>query len=45
VDVNEVIERVEQQGGSITVFSSAFAPGDQLDALGGIAALLRYRLE
>ncbi|PSP88168.1 mRNA surveillance protein pelota [Halobacteriales archaeon QS_4_69_34] len=44
-DVNQVIEHVEQQGGSITVFSSAFAPGDQLDALGGIAALLRYRLD
>jgi protein pelota len=45
VNVNEVIERVEQQGGSVTVFSSEFAPGNQLDSLGGIAALLRYRLE
>ena len=45
VDVNEIIERVEQQGGSVTVFSSEFAPGDQLNSLGGIAALLRYRLE
>jgi protein pelota len=43
-DVNAVIESVEQQGGSVTVFSGEFAPGDQLDALGGIAALLRYRL-
>ena len=45
VDVNDVIERVEQQGGSVTVFSSEFAPGNQLNSLGGIAALLRYRLE
>ena len=45
VDANEVIEGVEQQGGSVTVFSSEFAPGNQLSALGGIAALLRYRLE
>ena len=45
VDVNEIIERVEQQGGSVTVFSSEFAPGDQLNSLGGVAALLRYRLE
>jgi len=45
VDANEVIETVEQQGGSVTVFSSEFAPGNQLSALGGIAALLRYRLE
>jgi protein pelota len=29
----------------VTVFSSDFAPGDQLANLGGIAALLRYRLE
>lgn len=45
VDVNEVIERVEQQGGDVTVFSGEFAPGQQLKNLGGIAALLRYRLE
>ena len=43
-DVNAVIESVEQRGGSVTVFSGEFAPGDQLAALGGIAALLRYRL-
>jgi protein pelota len=45
VDANEVIERVEQQGGSVTVFSAEFGPGEQLKNLGGIAALLRYRLE
>jgi protein pelota len=45
VDVNEVVTDVEQQGGDVTVFSSDFAPGDQLANLGGIAALLRYRLE
>jgi protein pelota len=45
IDANEIIEQVEQQGGSVTVFSSSFAPGNQLDSLGGIAALLRYRLE
>jgi protein pelota len=45
VDVNEVIETVEQKGGEITVFSAEFAPGEQLKNLGGIAALLRYRLE
>jgi protein pelota len=45
LDVNEVIERVEQQGGDVTVFSAEFAPGEQLKNLGGIAALLRYRLE
>ena len=45
VDVNEVIESVEQKGGEITVFSKEFQPGQQLKNLGGIAALLRYRLQ
>jgi protein pelota len=45
VDVNEVIERVEQQGGDVTVFSAEFDPGRQLKNLGGVAAILRYRLE
>jgi len=45
VDVNAVIESVEQQGGDVVVFSAEFDPGEQLAALGGIAAILRYRLE
>lgn len=45
VDANEVIETVEQKGGEITVFSADFQPGEQLKNLGGIAALLRYRLQ
>ncbi|MGZ0747613.1 mRNA surveillance protein pelota [Haloparvum sp. AD34] len=45
IDVNEVIESVEQQGGDVVVFSSEFAPGEQLHNLGGIAAILRYRLD
>ncbi|MFB6221122.1 MAG: mRNA surveillance protein pelota [Halolamina sp.] len=44
VDANEIIESVEQKGGDVVVFSSEFAPGEQLSNLGGIAALLRYRL-
>ncbi|MCL9817940.1 mRNA surveillance protein pelota [Natronocalculus amylovorans] len=44
-DVNEIIESVEQQGGSVTVFSAEFQPGRQLGNLGGIAAILRYRLQ
>jgi protein pelota len=44
LDVNDVIETVEQKGGEVTVFSNEFAPGQQLKNLGGIAALLRYRL-
>jgi protein pelota len=45
IDANELIETVEQQGGDVTVFSGEFQPGQQLANLGGVAALLRYRLE
>ena len=45
VDVNDVIQSVERQGGEVTVFSGEFDPGQQLRNLGGIAALLRYRLQ
>ncbi|WP_257297929.1 mRNA surveillance protein pelota [Haloarchaeobius sp. FL176] len=45
IDVNDLITDVERKGGEITVFSSEFDPGLQLRNLGGVAALLRYRLE
>ncbi|MFB6183301.1 MAG: mRNA surveillance protein pelota [Haloarculaceae archaeon] len=45
VDVDAVVETTEQKGGEVTVFSGEFDPGQQLRNLGGIAALLRYRLE
>ena len=45
VDVNDLVTTVERKGGEITVFSSEFEPAQQLRNLGGIAALLRYRLE
>ena len=45
IDVDSVIQSAEQKGGDVTVFSSEFDPGRQLANLGGIAALLRYRLE
>jgi protein pelota len=45
IHVNEVIETVEHQGGDVTVFTSEFDPGRQLEGLGGIAALLRYRID
>ena len=45
LDVNELVTTVERKGGEVTVFSSEFPPGDQLSGFGGIAALLRYRLE
>jgi protein pelota len=45
VDVDDIVETAEQKGGEVTVFSSEFDPGQQLANLGGIAALLRYRLD
>lgn len=45
VDANQLVESVEQQGGDVTVFSREFDPGQQLANLGGVAALLRYRIE
>ena len=45
VNVDEIVRTAEQKGGEVTVFSSEFPPGQQLSNLGGIAALLRYRLE
>jgi protein pelota len=44
-DVDEILRTVEQQGGEVTVFSGEFEPGQRLSNLGGIAALLRYRLQ
>ncbi|MFC7141937.1 mRNA surveillance protein pelota [Halosimplex aquaticum] len=45
IDVDDVIETTEQKGGEVTVFSGEFDPGQQLRNLGGIAALLRYRID
>ncbi|MEF8782233.1 MAG: mRNA surveillance protein pelota [Haloarculaceae archaeon] len=45
VDADAIIETTEQKGGEVTVFSGEFDPGRQLANLGGIAALLRYRLQ
>jgi protein pelota len=45
IDVDRVVETAEQKGGEVTVFSGEFDPGQQLRNLGGIAALLRYRVQ
>ncbi|MFB6070163.1 MAG: mRNA surveillance protein pelota [Halanaeroarchaeum sp.] len=45
VNVNDLVESVDQQGGDVTVFSHEFDPGQRLRNLGGIAALLRYRID
>lgn len=45
IEVDRIIETTEQKGGAVTVFSAEFDPGRQLANLGGIAALLRYRID
>lgn len=42
--IARIIEEAERTRSAITVLSSSFEPGERLDALGGIAALLRYPL-
>jgi len=42
--VMRLIEKAEGMRSSITVLSGSFEPGERLDALGGIAALLRYKM-
>jgi len=43
--IDPLIEGAEQKGGDVTVLSSEFEPGQRVEHLGGVAALLRYRLE
>lgn len=41
-DVDSLLRRVEHAQGSVVVFSTEFEPGQRLEKLGGIAALLRF---
>ena len=43
--VEEMLRDVERGRGKIVVFSTEFEPGKRLNALGGIAALLRFKIE
>ena len=43
-EVADLLEKAEKTRAKVTVFSSLFDPGQQLAALGGIAAMLRYRM-
>jgi len=42
--VTRLLEKAEGMRAVVVVLSSSFEPGERLDALGGIAALLRYTL-
>ncbi len=44
-EFEELLEKAENMRAAIVVFSTEFDPGTQLNALGGIAALLRYPIK
>ena len=44
-EIDPLIEGAEQKGGEVTVLSSEFEPGQRVGSLGGVAALLRYRID
>lgn len=43
-DINKLLMKVEQAHGKVVVFSTEFEPGEKLHKLGGIAALLRFKV-
>jgi protein pelota len=43
-DVEHMMKAVEHAHGRVVVFSTEFEPGQRLEKLGGIAALLRFRI-
>jgi len=44
-DVEKIMDMTENLGGKVMVISSEHDGGKQLNALGGLAALLRYALQ
>ena len=43
-DIENLMKRIESMGGEINIISSEHEGGKKLDGLGGIAALLRYKI-
>ena len=43
-NIDGFLKAVEHSQGRIIVFSTEFEPGKKLESLGGIAALLRFRV-
>jgi protein pelota len=41
-EIDRMLEEAERKRGEVVIFSTEFEPGKRLNALGGIAALLRY---
>jgi len=43
-DIDRLLMEVEKAQGKVVVFSTAFEPGEKLHKLGGIAAILRFKV-
>ncbi len=43
-EIESLLRDVERKRGKIVVFSTEFEPGKRLNGLGGIAALLRFKI-
>ncbi|HJH32281.1 MAG TPA: mRNA surveillance protein pelota [Methanosarcinaceae archaeon] len=43
-NIDSLLQAVEHAQGKVVVFSTEFEPGQKLHALGGIAAILRYKI-
>ena len=43
-EFEKLIDTVEQQGGEVHIISTEHEAGEKLDGLGGIAALLRFKI-
>ena len=44
-EIDRFLRRVEEERGRIVIFSTEFEPGKRLEGLGGVAALLRFKIE
>ena len=43
-EIDQLLRSVERMGGKVVIISTLHTAGDQLSSLGGIAALLRYKI-
>ncbi len=44
IEIESILKDVERARGTVVVFSTEFEPGRRLNALGGIAAILRFKV-
>jgi protein pelota len=42
--LDDIMREVADARGRVVIFSSEFEPGDRLRSLGGVAALLRFKI-